>query len=141
MSLSSKLKRFSFRLPQGAESILSATLLIVDMFLLDFVFKKTFFIWLQNLGPVDTYLTSYNQVKWYLFSFYVFFGTISGIFSLRSLKAASDILFHVTSSLLSSFIVFNLVGFMSRSFAMLSHNFPRPIMLIATTISIFVVFL
>ncbi len=141
MSLSSKLKRFSFRLPQGAEGMLSLFLIIGDMFLLDYIFKETFNLWLSGTGPVDLYLASYNQVKWYLFSFYLFFGIISGIFSLRSLKAASDIIFHTTSSLLSTFIVFNLVGFMSRSFASLSHNFPRPIMLIATAISIFAVFL
>lgn len=141
MSLSSKLKRFSFRLPQGAEIMLQLFLFICDMFLLNYIFQKTFYIWLNNRAPVAPYLTSYHQVKWYLFAFYVFFGTISGLFTLRSLKAASDILFHVTSSLLSTFIVFNLVGFMSRSFAALSHNFPRPIMLIATSISIIAVFL
>lgn len=141
MSLSTKLKRFSFRLPQGAEGILSLLLFFGDMFLLDFIFRKTFEIWLANSGPVDPYINSYNQVKWYLFAFYICFGSISGLFNLRSLKAASDILFHTTSSLLCSFIVFNLVGFMSRSFAALSHNFPRPIMLIATAISIFSIFL
>lgn len=141
MSFNSKLKRFSFRLPQGAEGMLSLFLVICDMFLLNFVFKETFQIWLADSNPLNLYITSYNQVKWYLFSFYVFFGIISGLFSLRSLKAASDIIFHTTSSLLSTFIVFNLVGFMSRSFASLSHNFPRPIMLIATAISIVVVFL
>lgn len=141
MSLSTKLKRFSFRLPQGAEGILSLLLFFCDMFLLDFIFRKTFEIWLSNSGPVDPYITSYNQVKWYLFAFYIFFGCISGLFNLRSLKAASDIVFHTTSSLLCTFIVFNLVGFMSRSFAALSHNFPRPIMLIATAICIIAVFL
>ena len=141
MSLSTKLKRFSFRLPQGAEGMLSFFLIICDMFLLDYVFRKTFYLWLSSAGPVDLYIASYNQVKWYLFAFYLFFGTISGLFRLRSLKAASDIIFHTTSSLLSTFIVFNLVGFMSRSFAALSHNFPRPIMLIATAISIVAVFL
>lgn len=141
MSLNMKLKRFSFRLPQGAEWMLSLLFLICDMFLLNFVFKETFRIWLADSYPLDPYITSYNQVKWYLFAFYIFFGFITGLFSLRALKAASDIVFHTTSSLLSTFVVFNLVGFMSRSFATLSHNFPRPIMLIATSISIVVIFL
>lgn len=141
MSLNTKLKRFSFRLPQGAEIMLSIALFACDMLLLDFIFRKTFQLWFADIGPVDIYIASYHRVKWLLFAIYAFFGVCSGLFNLRALKAASDILFHTTSSLLSTFVVFNLVGFMSREFASLSHTFPRPVMLIATGVSIFIIFL
>ena len=61
MSLSTKLKRFSFRLPQGAEGMLSFFLIICDMFLLDYIFKETFNLWLSGKGPVELYLSSYNH--------------------------------------------------------------------------------
>lgn len=120
---------------------MSLSLLLLDMILLDFIFKQTFHLWLIESSSIDPYINSYNQVKWYLFSLYVFFGLTTGLFNIRSLKAASDIIFHSMGSLLSAFVAFNLIGFMSREFAALSHNFPRPVMLIATGVSIFVIFL
>lgn len=141
MSINNKLKRFSFRLPQGAESMLSVVLFCFDMLLLHWVFKETFVLWFRDIGPVDDYFASYERVKWYLFTLYAFFGLFVGLFNLRTLNAASDILFHCSSALLTTFISFNLIGFMSRSFASLSHTFPRPVMLIATGVSIFVTFI
>lgn len=121
--------------------MLTLALFFCDMFLLNFTFRKTFQYWFTNIGPLDIYIASYHQVKWYLFAIYTIFGIISGLFSLRALKAASDIVFHSISSLFSTFVVFNLIGFMSREFSDLTHNFPRPVMLIATFASVFVIFL
>lgn len=141
MSFNTQLKRLTIRLPQGAEKMLSIVLVICDMFLLDFIFRKTFECWFADIGPADLYVASYNQVKWYLFAIYCLFSYITGLFSPKELKAASDILFHSIGTLLSTFIIFNLIGFMSREFANLSHNFPRPVMIIATTVSVFAIFL
>lgn len=141
MSISSKLKRLSFRLPNGAEPLMSILMFVCDMFILNAVCRYTFAYWFSDIGPVDLYLASYERVKWYLFVFYTFFGVFVGLFNIRALTAASDILFHSASSLLATFVTFNLIGFMSRSFAELSHNFPRPVMLLATGASIITIFI
>ncbi len=129
-------RRCGFRLPQGAEIILSLCLFIVDALLLNQVFITTFSLWLGSERQIHIYLNSYYQVRWVFLGLYAGFGLMTGLFDIRRLNAASDIFSHVTSTLLASFISFNLLAFFSRSIASHAHTFPRPIFLLATGLSI-----
>lgn len=122
------------RLPQGAEKLVTASLLVFDALFLNAVFVGIFTLWLRGTPKIEVYLSSYFQVRWWLFGLYVFFGLFSGIFNIRKLNAASDIFSHTTNTLLASFISFNLLTFFSRTLASHTHTFPRPIFLLATAV-------
>ncbi len=137
----SKTRMHGIRLPRGAEILVSLGLFIIDLLMLNQVFTTTFTLWLGSEREIQVYLNSYYQVRWVLLGFYGAFGLLAGLFNIRRLNAASDIFSHVTSTLLASFISFNLLAFFSRSIASHAHTFPRPIFLLATFLSIIAAFL
>lgn len=126
-------------MPLGAERLLSIFLIFVDALLLNAVFIVIFSFWLGDLGANETYLNSYYQVRWWLFGFYLTYGLLGGIFNVRNLQAASDIVSRTTSPLLGSFLSFNLLAFFWRPMAVQAHTFPRPIFLLAIGICVLVV--
>lgn len=129
------------RLPRGAEKLLFFAFILIDLLLMNAVFIGVFRLWFLSDVNSSVYVDAYLQVRWWLVGFYLIFGTISGIFSIRELKAASDIFSHSTNALLASFISFNLLAFLSRTMATQAHTFPRPVFLLATGLSIMAVFL
>jgi exopolysaccharide biosynthesis polyprenyl glycosylphosphotransferase len=129
------------RLPRGAEKLLCLVFLVVDALLMNAVFIGIFELWFLNHPNPELYLNAFVQVRWWLMGLYVFFGILTGIFNVRELKAASDILSASTNALLASFLSFNLMAFLSRTMAAQAHTFPRPVFLLATGLSVFVVFL
>lgn len=136
MSENSDRKRTShfrgIRLPVGAERLLSLFLICFDALILNAVFIVVFSFWLGDLQLNEMYLNAYLQIRWWLFGFYLVYGLLGGIFNIRNLQAVSDIFSRTTSPLLASFLSFNLLAFFSRTMAMQSHSFPRPIFLLAT---------
>jgi exopolysaccharide biosynthesis polyprenyl glycosylphosphotransferase len=132
--------RKQIRLPRGAENLLFISFFIIDLLLMNAVFIGVFQVWFLDQPNRSVYVDAYLQVRWWLAGFYLFFGVLSGVFNIRNLKAASDIFFYSTNTLLASFISFNLLAFLSRTMAAQAHTFPRPVFLLATGFSIIIVF-
>jgi exopolysaccharide biosynthesis polyprenyl glycosylphosphotransferase len=130
-----------FRLPRGAESLLFLVFIALDLLLMNAVFIGVFRLWFVNHPSPEIYVNAYMQVRYWLVALYVFFGIMSGLFKIRELKAASDIFSYATSTLLASFVSFNLLTFLSRAMARQAYSFPRPVFLMATAFSIVAVFL
>ncbi|MFZ2955652.1 MAG: sugar transferase [Candidatus Ozemobacteraceae bacterium] len=132
--------RYKVRLRQSAEWVLSLLLILFDALVINAVFIGVFEVWLSGVQNQEVYLSAYYQVRTWLFGLYLTFGAIFDIFRIRAMRAASDILFHAIAALLSAFISFNLLLFLSRPLAALAFTFPRPIILLSTGIAIFVTF-
>lgn len=133
-------KRKQIRLPRGAEKLLFLFFILIDLLLMNAVFIGVFEVWFLDQPNRSVYVDAYLQVRWWLVGLYLFFGGWIGIFNIRELKAASDIFSSSTNTLLASFVSFNLLTFLSRTMATQAHTFPRPVFLLATGFSIFVIF-
>ncbi|MBF0502499.1 MAG: exopolysaccharide biosynthesis polyprenyl glycosylphosphotransferase [Candidatus Riflebacteria bacterium] len=131
---------FRVRLRQSAEWIFSLFLIVLDALIVNGIFIGVFEVWLSGIKNQEVYLSSYYQVRIWLFGLYLIFGAIFDIFRIRAMRAASDVFFHAIAALLSTFIAFNLLLFLSRPLAALAFTFPRPILLLSTAISIFATF-
>lgn len=129
------------RLPNGAENILALLSVFFDAIILNSVFANIFILWLRNTPQVEIYLSSYYQVRYYLFGFYVFFGLINGVFSIRRFNAPSENFACVTRTMLLTFFTFYMAAFFSRELAAYAHTFPRAIFLLSTAGSICSIFL
>ncbi|MBF0410850.1 MAG: sugar transferase [Candidatus Riflebacteria bacterium] len=114
----------------------SLSLLIIDLTLINLIFVNVFDIWLLKIPNKDIYLSSYYQLRPWIFSIFAIYGVVFDIFRIRSLRAASDIIFHTAATFLCLFITFSVLVSLYRPFAAIAHTFPRPILLISTLVSI-----
>jgi exopolysaccharide biosynthesis polyprenyl glycosylphosphotransferase len=128
------------RVPLSAEWLFTLTLVFFDAVLLDAVFQGVFRFWLGSQVQQPVYLESYIQVRGWLFLLFLAFGTVFDLFRIRAMRAVSDIFSHSAATLLSTFVGFNLLVFFWRPLAVLTHTFPRPIVLISVAFSIVALF-
>ncbi|NLM18038.1 MAG: exopolysaccharide biosynthesis polyprenyl glycosylphosphotransferase [Candidatus Riflebacteria bacterium] len=138
--LNRKLHGLLVRLPKGFEPFFALVLLAVDAFLLNLIFLKVFNFWLVEIPDEYLYVTSYLRVRCLLLGIYIFWGSLAGIFNIKAKKGASDLFFQLLTALGASFLSFNLIAFLSRHIAEMSHNFPRAVFLIALFIGLFTLF-
>ena len=135
-----KRKRWMVRLPQSAEWLASVGLVFLDATILNWIFHWVFRFWLSDDSQLSVYFHSYYEVRFWLFALFLGFGMLFDIYRIRSFMAASDVFSHTTATLLSTFLAFNILVFLWRPLASLAHTFPRPIILLSTAISVFVIF-
>jgi len=134
-------RRFAFRIPPNAEPLFAAGLVVVDALVLNAVVLSVYHAWLGDAPSAGLYLSAYYNVRPLLAILYFGFGLLANMFSIRQAAMVAENFANAATSLLATFVSFNLLVVFSRHLAMLAHTFPRPVLFISAIVAIFALFL